>query len=413
MAFPINPNRAFFAKPADLKPGTGITVTDEGHVFGYLTLWNARLIGSGRKNTKPPKSRSEYAYANAFNTKCEDGTIVRTGVLAGDGGHYNKGDFNATQKAYADISTKVARVVYGEDHHGVWFSGALCSGVDDETVESIRSSGISGHWERPTNGGPLELLGSCLVNIPGFAQAADHRIAASATLTPTGGICITPTLDDVPDAKPLGSADLSRVFGAGSSIVAAASRLVPVQGTLAALGTPTVDGRQVNAVAWDRLPMPLWYLDSQGTWGHAGAVIIGRIDEVEEDGALVKFRGVIEEGLEGSASAQAVADLDVLGISMDGMPDPDFEVEYELDEYGWPTKVTFPMYNIHGGTLTSMPAFHETLGVKVASGEASEEDDTENDDQEVDVEDDVDTEDSVAASAAPEYTTIKPPIVWR
>lgn len=408
MAFPINPDPKCFEKPAGLKPGHGITVEDDGHVYGYLTVWNARLIGSGRKNTKPPKSRNGYRYANAFNTKCSDDSIVRTGVIAGAGGHHFMGTFEASQKAYADVDTKIARVVYGEDKHGVWFTGALCSGVDEETVETIRSSGISGHWERPAQGGPLELLGSCLVNIPGFAQAADHRIAAAASFTPTGGIVLTDALDDTNPGSP-GDVDLSSVFGAGNRITAAAGVLVPVSGVLAALGTPTVDGRQVNDVSWDRLPQPLWYLDHQNCWGHEDAVIVGRIDEIVKDGALVRFTGVIEQGLEGSASAEAVANLNVLGISMDGVPAADVEVEYEFDEYGWPTKVTFPLYEIHGGTLTSMPAFHETLGVQVGGtaevapvGEEPVED-------EVPVEDDTETEDSVAASAGPGYTTIKLP----
>lgn len=370
MAYPVEPNSEFFVKPDKLKPGYGTTVTDEGHIYGYLTPWAARLIGSGTKNTRPPKSKTNMAYANAFNLKCADGTIIRTGVLAGEGGHHYRGTFQASQSAYADVKNKVANVVYGEDAHGAWFTGALCPSVDAETAQQIRSSGVSGHWERPAAGKSLELLGSCLVNIPGFAQASNHRIAASASLTPDGGITITPELEtgngrEDADADRFAGNGNTRITGAGSRITAAASRLVPISGVLAALGTPTVDGRQVNNVQWDRLPMPLWYLDHQNCWGHENAVIVGRIDDIRIEGSLVMFDGMLEEGLGGSASAEAVASLDVLGISMDGKVADESEILYEYDEYGWPTKATFELYEIFGGTLTSQPAFQETLGVSV------------------------------------------------
>lgn len=421
MAFPVNPKREFFNKPADLKPGYGTVVTEEGHIYGYLTPWQARLIGSGSKNTKPPRSKSGLAYANAFNTKCDDGTVIRTGVLAGKGGHHYKGNFKLSQEAYADIEHKVARVVYGEDKDGVWFSGALCSHVDEEMVEHIRSSGVSGHWERPAPGKGLELLGAVCVNIPGFAQASNHDcIAASATLTPTGGVVLTPTIEE--DTSERGGSDnselpkevLGHVLAAGNHITAAAGALVPVSGVLAALKTPTVDGRQVDNVQWDRLPMPLWYLNEQSGWGHLNAKIVGRIDDIRVEGNLVMFEGVIDEGLPGSEGAQAVADLNVLGISMDGCPDPESEVSYELDEYGWPEKVTFEMYNIHGGTLTPMPAFHETLGVTTDGSDNNEEEEDTEESTEVEGGDDTanDEGSDYAGSAKSEFTTIKPPIVW-
>jgi hypothetical protein len=335
-------------------------------------------------------------------------------VIAGHGGHHNRGGFKPTQEAYADIQHQVARVVYGEDAHGVWFSGAVCPGVEAETVAAIRGSGVSGHWERPAPGHPRELLGSVLVNIPGFAQAASHRIVASATFTPTGGIVITPEIGG-DDNQGNGEVDPRlgrRITAAGSSITAAAQRLVPVSGVLAALGTPTVDGRQVMDAQWGELPLPLWYKRAQGGWGHDGAVIVGRIDELIKDGSLVRFNGVIEEGIEESINAEVVASLGVLGISMDGRPAPDSEIEVEYDDDGWPEMVTFHLYEILGATLTSGPAFQETIGVKVGEESDTDEDEMPDDEEGSDDAPDVIDDDSVAASAEPGYTTIKLPIVW-
>lgn len=427
MSYPVEPDPSYFRKPDDLVPGYGTTVTDDGHVFGYLALFNARLIGSGSRHKKPPRSRSQYAYANAYTTKCSDGSMVRTGVIAGDGGHRFSNGFKPTQEAYADVSKKVANVVYGEDEHGVWFSGALAPHVDEAAAQAMRSSGVSGHWERPAQGKPQELLGACLVNIPGFAQAADHRIVASASFTPSGGITIAPKVGEIPDpapaatddAKPTG--DFSRIMGAGNTLVAAASRLIPVSGVLAALGSPTIDGRQVNNVVWGDLPLPLWSLVDQGGWGHEGARMVGRITSITLDGALVRFSGEVEEGLGDAAEdVPLVADLGVLGISMDGMPSPDFDVIYEYDEDGWPNKVIFEQYEIHGGTLTAQPAFRETVGVTVG-GDGIVEPPAPTDDADEAPADTVPSEtessdedgEPVAASGSPGYTTISLPIIWQ
>lgn len=407
MSFPIEPKAEFFKKPAELTPGYGTTITDEGHIYGYLTLWNVRLIGSGRKNTRPPKSKNDLRSANAYNTKCSDGTIVRTGVIAGDGGHHYKGNFAATQAAYADISTKVANVTYGEDEHGLWFSGALTHRCDEAMAQDIRSSGVSGHWEPTRPGGHKELLGACCVNLAGFNQEAAHRIVASATMTPGGGFTLTPEIEEEQTGEALSIREESaRINSPGSRIMAAASLLVPVSGVLAALGTETVDGRVVMDVEWDRLPMPLWYLNEQGSWGHCGAEIVGSLTDIRVEGSLVMFDGMIDAGIEAADGVELVSALGVMGISMDGTVPADVEVEVEYDEYGWPVKVTFPMYKILGATLTPMPAFQETLGVAVGVGAEANAPAAEAVPAE-----EAATEEAIAASAV--ATTIKPPIIWR
>lgn len=401
MAFPIKPNKNVFERPDALKPGLGTTISEDGHIFGYLAVWGVRLIGSGRRNTQPPKSKTNYAYANAFNTECEDGTVVRTGVLSLEGGHHYMGSLEASRDAYANVERKVANVVYGEDAHGIWFSGSLCPHVDEARIQQIRSNGVSGHWERPkTGGGSQELLGACCVPIPGFAQAASHRIVASANFTPDGGITIAPTITEDGETP-----NTFRIKGPGSRIVAAASRLIPVSGVLAAIGTPTVDGRMIESVTWDRLPLPLWYLDYQSCWGHEGAEIVGHITNITEEGSLLNFSGYLEEEFgEKAYGAEVAAGLDVLGISMDGYPALDSNVRYEYDEEGWPNRIIFEQYQITGATLVFDPAFRETVGVTTGTQEpvAPEEPSAQAEDTNAEV---------IAASA--KVTKITPPMIWR
>lgn len=423
--YPIKPESKFFIKPNDLIPGYGTTVTDEGHIFGYLALFNARLIGSGNKNTRPPRSRSNYSYANAYSVKCSDDSVVRTGVIAGVGGHKFSNGFKLTQEAYADVRNKIANVVYGEDEHGVWFTGALVSSVDEAMVQTIRSSGVSGHWERPENGKAHELLGSVLVNVPGFAQAAEQRIVANATITPNGGLTIQPILVEA-DKKDIRSIKENfRVAGAGNRIIASASLLRPISGILAALGTPTSDGRQVNDVVWKKLPLPLWALNEQGEYGHTGAKIVGRIDDITIEGQLVKFRGMIEEGLPHGDDVKLISDLGVLGISMDGKLSDGFDVVYEYeddDENFFPSKITFEQYEILGATLTSEPAFQETIGVTVGEdGVVEPATDNEEDStpsfngvsSEVEEDSDVTNSSNMIENDASGYSVISLPIIWQ
>lgn len=374
----------WFSKPADLKPGSGMTITDDGHVSGYLCLWNARFINGGRGNVKPPRGGS-YSFANAFKTKAtaeignergEAGTTISCGVLAGTGGHKFKDGFASTQAAYADIDTKFARVKYGEDSHGCWFSGALMPGLTDEQITAARASGVSGHWERPTQGGKLELLGAVLVNLPAFAQAADpHRIAAAATIeeTATGGI-ITNVLSAPTERPRPKKGDQLQVATGDQVLTAAGDVQAPISGRLLQLNTETVDGRVIKEVEWMAFPLPLFWCESQ-SYGHNGSTVVGAIQSITVAGDEVTFDGVLDAAFLAAQGAKDVGDLGVLGVSIDGAVTGDVEFEWDDDNDGfWPDRMIFTLMQILGATLTSMPAFHSTLGLDVGdfSGDTTE-----------------------------------------
>jgi hypothetical protein len=69
------------------------------------------------------------------------------------------------------------------------------------------------------------------------------------------------------------------------------------------------------------------------------------------------------------------------------------------------------LYEIFGATLTSDPAFKETMGQTIGGDSGVEPTDPEADEEGSDDAPD-EADDSVTASAEPEYTTIKLPIVW-
>lgn len=395
------PPIAWFAKPNDLKPGNGMTITDDGHVYGYLCLWNARFINGGRGNTTPPRGCSYDEWTNVFKTDTAEGEEVNVGVIAGVGGHKFGPNFASTQAAYADIETKFARVKYGEDDHGVWYSGALMPGVDQSDITYAKASGVSGHWEKPTPYGRLECAGAVLVNLPAFAQAAGaHRIAAAATMeeTETGGLIVSPVMST--QVRPKAGDRMDFTTEAGQVLTAAGDVQAPISGRLLQTNTETVDSRVIQEVEWTTLPLPLFWAEAQ-SYGHSGSTVVGAITAITVAGDEVTFDGVLDAAFLKAQGAKDVGDLGVLGVSIDGAVTGDVEFEWDDDNDGfWPDRMIFTKMQILGATLTSMPAFHSTLGLTVGDFEG-------------------DTTNDVPAQAAASNEnpsdgslTIKSPIVW-
>lgn len=161
---PVVPPREWFDSPK-LPGPTPITVDDNGHVYGHIAVWNVSHIGLPG-NTKPPRSRSNYAYFRTGVIRTEDGDVP-VGQLTLAGGH---ADIQASAaqavKHYDDTASAMADVAAGEDAFGIWVSGALRPDATPEQVRALRASAPSGDW-RPI-AGRLELVAVCQVNVPGF-----------------------------------------------------------------------------------------------------------------------------------------------------------------------------------------------------------------------------------------------------
>jgi hypothetical protein len=102
--------------------------------------------------------------------------MIATANIGGGAGHASmEAAVQEASEYYANTSTQLMRVKYGEDETGLWFAGSLWPDVSELEVAHIRSSAISGDWRflgqwRQTNLGH-DFVGSCLVNIPGFSMA--------------------------------------------------------------------------------------------------------------------------------------------------------------------------------------------------------------------------------------------------
>ena len=175
---PTTPPSSWFENPK-LKQATPLTVDDEGRVFGHIAAWHVDHIGMSF-GTKPPRSRSKYAYFHTGVVRTEEGTDVPVGQLTLAGGHAAlEASAQEAVRHYDDTASAIADVHAGEDAYGIWVAGALRPGTTPEQIRTLRASAPSGDW-RPVKG-HLELVAVCQVNVPGF-PIARARVASGAVM---------------------------------------------------------------------------------------------------------------------------------------------------------------------------------------------------------------------------------------
>lgn len=182
MDIPVNPPADWFEHPGDIPTDRRITITPDGRVYGYVSLWDTCHAGMPGC-VKPPKgSPSNYGFAHQGETMTAEGSLIATANIGGGAGHAPI-DHGAPADFYENTSTQLMRVRYGEDDKGLWFSGALWPDVGELDVARIRASSISGDWRwmnswRQTAAG-YDFAGACFVNIPGFPMANAGDVALS------------------------------------------------------------------------------------------------------------------------------------------------------------------------------------------------------------------------------------------
>ena len=177
-AIPVVPPKDWFENP-ELKKATPLTVTDDGRVYGHIAAWHVDHIGMSY-GTKPPRSKSKYAYFHTGVVRADDGTDVPVGQLTLAGGHASlEASAHEAARHYDDTASAVSDVHAGEDAYGIWVAGALRPGATPEQIRALRASAPSGDW-RPIKGS-LELVAVCQVNVPGF-PIARARVASGQVM---------------------------------------------------------------------------------------------------------------------------------------------------------------------------------------------------------------------------------------
>jgi hypothetical protein len=177
-AIPVEPPSEWFENPKLDKP-TPLTVADDGRVFGHIAAWHVDHIGM-TFGTRPPKSRSKYAYFHTGVIRSAEGEDIPVGQLTLAGGHAGlEASAEEAVRHYDDTASAIADVHAGEDAHGIWVAGSLRPGATPEQIRALRASAPSGDW-RPIKG-RLELVAVCQVNVPGF-PIARARVASGQVM---------------------------------------------------------------------------------------------------------------------------------------------------------------------------------------------------------------------------------------
>ena len=175
------PDRSWFVDP-QFSVHTGITVTDEGRVYGHAAPWGECHIGHQQECITLPHEEA-HPYFMTGEVVCADGSRVAVGQITVGTGHAPLG-YRASHAAehYDNTGAAVADVAVGNDRFGLWVAGAIRPSVAASRVHELRASGrLSGDWRRI--GGKLRLVGLLAVNVPGFPLTPPRaRVASGAPL---------------------------------------------------------------------------------------------------------------------------------------------------------------------------------------------------------------------------------------
>lgn len=177
ITIPDIPPVEWFSEPMEKPEIGGITITDEGRIFGYLAPKNVAHRGIPDRRQTVPMGNVDYSrYMNRerFVFTSEGTTKIATGPITMGCGHASTHpDVSAQQSQdhYDNSCSIVATVAIGENRHGVWVAGALLPDVTGEQIARMMACQLSGDWrphrEKP---GKRDFTGALLVPVPGFSE---------------------------------------------------------------------------------------------------------------------------------------------------------------------------------------------------------------------------------------------------
>lgn len=185
---PALPTLDYFVKPADLPEDAKLTVDFEtGRVFGRVAPREQCLLSRPGECWTISDSPSNYRGAMQGETLLADGTVIRTANVGGAVRHAPLGrtpnepvfNFHEAVDWYENTASRLMRVVYGADEHGVWVAGVLMPHVTKRQALDIMASPVSGDWRWRPELDAYDMSGIVLVNMPGFPLGVKARAASA------------------------------------------------------------------------------------------------------------------------------------------------------------------------------------------------------------------------------------------
>lgn len=186
---PALPTVDYFVKPADLAEDAKLTVDfATGAVYGRVAPREQCLLSRPGECWTISDSPSNFRGAMQGETVLADGTVIRTANIGGGVRHAPLGrtpnepvfNFHEAVDWYENTASRLMRVVYGADEHGVWVAGVLMPHVTKRQALDIMASPVSGDWRwRPEPAfDAYDMAGVVLVNMPGFPLGVKARAAS-------------------------------------------------------------------------------------------------------------------------------------------------------------------------------------------------------------------------------------------
>lgn len=172
----FRPPSSWFQNPG-LSVPVGITVTDQGRVYGHAAQWGECHVGFDDICVAPPYEDSHPHFMTG-EIVCDDNTRVAVGQITIGTGHAPL-SYRASRAVehYDNTGVVVADVAVGNDDVGIWVAGAIRPHAEMSRVHDLRASGrVSGDWRRI--GGELRLVGLLGVNVAGFPLKTQARVAS-------------------------------------------------------------------------------------------------------------------------------------------------------------------------------------------------------------------------------------------
>ena len=159
---------------------TALTVTDDGRVYGHLAQAESCHIGFADVCVSPPTSATGYAYFHQGEISTTEGPLPVGKLTLGTGHAGMRQAARAAVEHYDNTGTAVAVVRCTDGLWGPWLSGRILPGIDDDRIDELRRSGVSGDWRSIQRGSNnLELVAVLAVNVPGFPVPRTRALAAS------------------------------------------------------------------------------------------------------------------------------------------------------------------------------------------------------------------------------------------
>lgn len=159
---------------------TALTVTDDGRVYGHLAQADSCHIGFADVCVSPPTSATGYAYFHQGEISTTEGPLPVGKLTLGTGHAGMRQAARAAAEHYDNTGTAVAVVRCTDGLWGPWLSGRVLPGIDDDRIDELRRSGVSGDWRSIQRGSNnLELVAVLAVNVPGFPVPRTRALAAS------------------------------------------------------------------------------------------------------------------------------------------------------------------------------------------------------------------------------------------